>query len=179
MKAKKIVRVELKNPALRRIRKNFRDIIKLAVKQEVSRLYTISEEYRKRSQEFTDPIEKERLERKDNKFMERVINLKRLLTKSIIQCGMSGGCSSYIEATDHGFYPERAPTNLDMVWMPSYSTWFCTKCYEILVVGDKILREERHPDYMRLLRDSGQLWGYMRYRPLMNFFSKSLIFHRR
>lgn len=157
MKAKKIVRIELKNPALRAIRKNFRDVTELAVKRESSRLYTISEEYRKRSRESANPVEKERLERKDDKFMEKVIRLKRLLTKSIIQCGMGGGCSSYSEATKHGRYPKNMPTNLDMAWMPSHNAWFCIKCCEILIEGDKMLRKEKHPDYMRQLRNLGLL----------------------
>ncbi|GAH68196.1 unnamed protein product, partial [marine sediment metagenome] len=113
--------------------------------------------YRKRSQESTDPAEKERLKQKDNKFMERVINLKRLLTKSIIQCGLGGGCASYIEATDHGLHPENSPTNLDMAWFPFHGAWFCTKCCENLIEGDKILRKEKHPDYMRLLEERGFL----------------------
>ena len=106
MRAKKIVKIELKNPLLRRIRKNFRDIIKLTVKQESSRLYAISREYRKRSQESTDPIEKEKLEREDDKFMERGRRLRGLLSDSIIQCGLGAGCSSLSEAIKHGFDPK-------------------------------------------------------------------------
>ena len=74
MKAEKIVRIELKNPALRRMRKNFRDIIELAVKQESSRLYAISREYRKRSQKATSPAEKERLEQKGRGLGMKVMN---------------------------------------------------------------------------------------------------------
>lgn len=157
MKAKKIVKVELKNPALRRIRKNFRDAIKFAVKQESSRLHAISWEYWKRSREATDPVKKEGLERKEAYFDRKGAELDNLLTKSIIKCGMSGGCSSYIEATNYGLFPKKTPTNLNMAWMPSHSAWFCTKCCEILIKGDKILKEERHPDHMRWLKDSGQL----------------------
>ena len=102
-------------------------------------------------------FEKERLDQKDDKFMERVMKLKRQLTKSIIQCGLGGGCASYIEATDHGLHPENSPTNLDMAWVPFHGAWFCTKCCENLIKGDKILRNEKHPDYMRHLRESGFL----------------------
>lgn len=153
MKAKRIVRIELNNPVLRRIRKSFRDVIKLAVKQESSRLYATSREYRKRSQVSTDPAEKERLERKDDKFMEKGRRLRGLLSKSIIQCKSGAGCSSLSEAIKHGFDPKDRPTNLDMVWMPFLRAWYCTKCSEELIEGDKILREERHPDYMRQLED--------------------------
>ena len=157
MKAKKIVRVELENPALRRIRKGFRDIIELTVKQEISRLYAISRVYRKRSQESTDPVERERLERKDDKFMKVGSRLRHSLSESIIQCGSRGGCSSYIEATNHGLHPENSPTNLDMAWIPFLEAWFCTKCCKNLIEGDKLLRKEEHPDYMHQLREGGFL----------------------
>lgn len=42
MKSKKIRIIQLKDPQLRRIRKNLRDIIKLAVKDEVRRLDEIA-----------------------------------------------------------------------------------------------------------------------------------------
>ena len=157
MNAKKIVRVELKNPALRRIRENFRDIIELAVKQESNRLHAESRVYRERSRGSTNPIEKERLEQKENKFRNRSNELDSSLSKSIIQCRLRGGCASYIEATDHGLHPENNPANLDMAWMPSHNAWFCTKCCENLIEGDKILRKERHPDYMRQLEEGGFL----------------------
>ena len=157
MKSKKIVRVELKSPALRRIRKNFRDIIELVVKHESSKLFAISKEYRERSSETTDPVEKERLGRRKEHFRRKSDELYCLLTDSIIQCGLGGGCLSYIEATDHGFYPRKAPANLNMVWMPSYNAWFCNKCCEIIIEGDKMFRKERHPDHMRLLKEHGLL----------------------
>lgn len=91
MKAKKIVRIELRNPALRRIRKNFRDIIKLAVKQESSRLHTISREYRKRSREVAGPVEKERLEQKEGYLGRERDKLNSSLSKSIIECKLGEG----------------------------------------------------------------------------------------
>jgi len=157
MKAKKIVKVELKNSALRRIRKNFRDVIKLAVKQESSRLYAISREFRKKCRDSTDSREKERLEQKERKFMKQGGKLRGLLSKSVIQCGLGGGCSSLSEAIKHGFDPKDRPTDLDMVWMPYFKAWYCVPCSESLIAGAKILREERHPDYMRHLRERGLL----------------------
>jgi len=157
MKAKKIVRVELKNPAIRRIRKNFRDVIELAVKQESDRLFVRSREYRKKSRKTTDSAEKGRLERKEDYFRRKSDRLDSLLSKSIIQCGLGGGCFSLSEATKHGRYPKNIPTNLDMAWMPSSGEWFCIKCCEILIEGYKLLRKERHPDHMSQLRDLGLL----------------------
>ena len=157
MKAKKIVRVELKTPALQRMRKNFRDVIKFAVKRESSRLHAISREYRKRSREVADPVEKEKLEQKEGYLDRKSAKLNSLLSKSIIQCGLGGGCSSLSRAIKHGFDPKDRPTNLDMAWIPFLGAWFCTKCCENLIEGDKILRNEEHPDYMRQLRESGFL----------------------
>ena len=94
MKAEKIVEVELKSPVLRRIRKNFRDIIKLAVEQESSRLYAKSGEYRKRSQDSSNPAQKERLEQKKKDFRSKSNELDHLLSKSIIQCDLGAACSS-------------------------------------------------------------------------------------
>jgi len=38
-----------------------------------------------------------------------------------------------------------------------HGAWFCTKCCKNLIEGDRILREEKHPDYMRFLREGGFL----------------------
>ena len=155
MKAKRIVKVELKSPVLQRIRKNFRDVIKLAVKQELSRLYAVSDEYRKKCQESTDFSEKERLDQKEREFMKKGSELRRLLSKSIIQCNLGAACSSLEEAVKHGFDPLDRPTDLEMVWCPYFKAWYCLPCTENLIAGGKILREERHPDHMRHLRERG------------------------
>ena len=74
-----------------------------------------------------------------------------------IQCDLGAACSSLEEAVKHGFDPLNRPTDLDMVWMPYFKSWFCVPCSENLIAGGKILREERHPDYMRHLRERGLL----------------------
>ena len=155
MKAKKIVKVELKRPALRRVRKNFRDVIKFAVEQESSRLYAKSGEYRKRSQDSSNPAEKKRLEQKKKDFRSKSNELDRLLSDSIIQCGLGAACSSLSAAIKNGFDPLDRPTDLDMAWCPYFKAWFCVPCTENLIGGAKILREERHPDHMRHLRERG------------------------
>lgn len=155
MKAKKIVKVELKSLALRRVRKNLRDVIKVAVEQESSLLYAKSGEYRKRSQDSSNPAEKERLEQKKRDFRSKSNELDRLLSKSIIQCDLGAACSSLIEAKKHGFDPLDRPTDLDMAWCPYFKAWYCLPCTENLIAGEKILREERHPDHMRHLRARG------------------------
>jgi len=153
MKAKKIIRVGLRNPALRRIRKSFRDIISLAVKQKSSRLHAISLEYWKISRGIKDPTKKESLEQKEIELMKESNKLDSSLSKSIIQCAMNGRCSSLSGEIKLGLEPKDKSSNLDMVWIPFLGAWFCTKCCESLVEGDKILRKEKHPDYVRQLQE--------------------------
>jgi len=155
MKAEKIVKVELKSPVLRRVRKNFRDVIKFAVKQELGRLYAISDEYRQNCRDSTNSAEKERLDQGERKFMKLGSNLRHMLSKSIIQCDLGAGCSSLEKAVKHGFDPLDRPTDLDMAWCPYFKAWYCVPCTENLIGGAKILREERHPDHMRHLRERG------------------------
>lgn len=125
MKTEKIRRIELKDPILRKIRKNLRDIIKLSVNTEINKLQdeeiklvkkavlTIEEEERKRELSF-----------KHNQ-------LRHMLFNSIIQCSSGAACDSHQEAKKQGFNPKDRRTDLDMVWIPEYQKWFCTKCYEL------------------------------------------------
>ena len=89
--------------------------------------------------------------------MEEGDKISKLLSKSIVICGLGAACSSLEEAKKHGFDPLDRPTDLDMVWMPYFKSWFCVPCSENLIAGGKILREERHPDHMRHLRERGLL----------------------
>ena len=147
MKSKKIVKIELRNPSLRCIRNNFRDIIKLAVEQESRRLFTKAKEYRKRSRESINPVEKERLEQERGYFGRESDKLDSSLSKSIIQCELGAGCRSLSEAIKCGFDPKDRPTNLDMVWLPFFKAWYCVKDSNVLIENNKILRREGHPDY--------------------------------
>lgn len=131
MKSKKSLTVELKDPQLRRIRNNLRDIIKLAVKEELSRLDGKEHRYFQHYLESSDPVAKEEWERKYHKFRRREERLRKMLSRSILKC-------------DFGAHPD---TDLDMVWMPSFGAWYCTKCAEILSHADEVLGD--HPDYLR------------------------------
>ena len=95
------------------------------------------------------------LEQKKKDFRSKSNELDRLLSKSIIQCDLGAGCSSLDEAIKHGFDPKDRPTDLDMAWCPYFKAWYCLPCTESLIAGSKILREERHPDHMRHLRERG------------------------
>ncbi len=154
MKTKKIIEVRLKNLVLRRIRANFRVVIRLTVEQEVNRLYDMARKYQRMCRDTVNPDEIGRLKREARKFMKLGGRLKNLLSKSIIHCTSSGGCISYLRAKELGL---DTPANLDMVWIPSFNGWFCTRCGKHLISEDKLLRRERHPDYMRQLKHLGLL----------------------
>jgi len=124
MKSEKIRRIELKDPALRRIRKNLRDIIKLATKDRIKEL--MDEERKLSEKEVISTEEKE----KEIELARESDHLLQLLYNSIIQCSTGAACDSHQEAKRQGFNPRDRRTDLDMVWVPEYQKWFCTKCYE-------------------------------------------------
>ena len=142
MKSKKIRIVKLKDPKLRRIRKNLRDIIQLAVKDEFRKLNKIARSYlgggpmtEEEHKEFT-------------KFSRKSEKLIFMLSDSIIQCSSGAQCDSLEEAVKHGFNPRDRPTDLDMVWIPYYQKWFCLKCYESTFYEStyKDISEDPHAD---------------------------------
>ena len=124
MKSEKTVRIELRNPVLRRIQKNMRDIIRLATKNEIKRLQDEEVELIKRP--HLTPEEEKReyeLSFKSNK-------LRDSLSDSIIQCSMGAACDSHQKGKKEGFNPRDRRTDLDMVWVPEDRKWYCTECYE-------------------------------------------------
>ncbi len=124
MKSEKTVRIELKNPTLRKIRKNLRDVVKLAVKDEIRKL--MDERFKLHDKKVLTPDEELRmteLSRKSNKLMY-------LLAASIIQCSMGAACDSLDEAIENGFDPQDRRTDLDMVWIPEDRKWHCTGCFD-------------------------------------------------
>jgi len=124
MKTEKIRRIELKDPDLRRIRKNLRDIIKLAVTAKINKLQ--EEEIKLVKKTVLTLEEKER--KRELSFRHN--QLRHLLSNSIIQCSTGAACDSHQEGKKQGFNPRDRRTDLDMVWVPEYQKWFCTKCYE-------------------------------------------------
>ena len=124
MKSKKIRIVKLKDPKLRRIRKNLRDVIKLAVKDKFRKLHKLAEKYL-----VGRPMTPEE-DRMFTKLSRESEKLMFALSDSIIQCSSGASCNSLEEAIKHGFNPKHRPTDLDMVWIPYYQKWYCLKCYE-------------------------------------------------
>jgi hypothetical protein len=133
MNAKRIVKIELRDPQLRRVRKGLRDIIKLAVNQKLRELYSKQHEYFNKYLKSNDHVLKENLKWKWGNFRRQSERLDKLLSSSIIICGSGAGCASLDEAIQKGLDPQDRPTDLDMVWMPSHKKWYCTKCYEVLI----------------------------------------------
>lgn len=142
MKSKKVRIIKLKDPKLRRIRKNLRDIIKLAVKDEFRRQNKIARSYL-----GGGPMTEEE-DREFTKYSRESENLMFTLQKSIIQCSSGTQCDSLEEAVKHGFNPKDRPTDLDMVWIPYYKKWFCLKCYESTFYESiyKDISEDPHAD---------------------------------
>lgn len=125
MKSKKIRIIQLKDPQLRRVRKNLRDIIKLAVKDKIRRLDEIAMNILRKGRPMTPEEHKE-----FSKFSRKSDKLLNALSNSIIQCSSGAECDSFREAKEQGFNPKDRLTDLDMVWIPYYQKWFCLKCYE-------------------------------------------------
>jgi len=125
MKTEKIRRIELKDPILRKIRKNLRDIIKLATKDRIKIL--IDEEHKLVEKNVISPEEKKR----EIELTRESDHLLELLHNSIIQCSSGAACDSHQEAKKQGFNPKDRRTDLDMVWIPEYQKWFCTRCYDL------------------------------------------------
>ena len=126
MKSEKIVKVIIKDEQLRKIRKNLRDLLKCAVEERLRQLL-------KEIRELRDKGEG----RKENlKIMEHS-NLITALDDSTIMCGYEDiggpnrgyyGCISLQKADDQGEDVEKIKTDLDLVWIPIYKSWFCTEC---------------------------------------------------
>lgn len=126
MKSEKIIRIEIKDPTLRQIRKNLRDIVRLAVKDKIKKLQDEGVELRRRG-DLTSEEQKRRLElsRKSNQ-------LRNSLSASIIQCSMGAACDAHEKAKKEikGFDPRDRRTDLDMVWVPEDRKWYCTGCFD-------------------------------------------------
>ena len=126
MKSEKIIRIELRNPTLRQIRKNLRDIVKLAVKDKIRKL--MDEEHKLREKDILTPGEELRI----TELSRKSDRLYHLLSASIIQCSMGAACDLHQKAKKEieGFDPRDRRTDLDMVWVPEDRKWYCTGCFD-------------------------------------------------
>ena len=130
MKARKIKKVSFTSPKLRLIRKNFRQIFKLAYFDELERLMKMQRLYRKkyiRQDSHLVPSQYSRW----MSLSKRHDKLYHDYHDSILVCSSGATCTSYREMKEKGMIkPSERPIDLDMVWVPHKKAWFCTKCYE-------------------------------------------------
>ena len=124
MKSKKIRKVTLKSPELRRIRDNLRIILKLVIKDKLSRLSRLETLYfSKKNLTPSQQKRKSQLSKEWNKLYHR-------FNKSTLQCSNGAGCISLDKAIEEGLDPKDRPTDLDLVWVPWLERWVCTNCFE-------------------------------------------------
>lgn len=106
MRSSKAVRIELRHPQLKALRKNLRIVLKLSILDASDKL--LKEEKRYEASETFN-----------------------LLSGSLLQCGAGAVCRSYEQRVkEEGFDPQDRPIDLDMVWAPYFRSWFCVKCYD-------------------------------------------------
>lgn len=130
MKSKKIRKIILRTPSLKRVRNNLRIILKLAVEEELSRLSRLKTLYFKKDR--LTPSQR----RRRGQLSRRWNNLYHCFIKSTLQCNCGAACISFQEAKRHGFNPQDRPTNLDLVWVPWLEKWSCVECFEIYRQGE-------------------------------------------
>lgn len=124
MKSKRIRKVILKTPELRRTRNNLRVILKLAVKDRLSRLSSLETLYfDKKNLNPSQQKRRSQLRKEWSKLYHR-------FNKSTLECSNGAGCVSLDKAIEEGLNPKDRPTDLDLVWVPWFEKWVCTTCFE-------------------------------------------------
>lgn len=129
MKSKKIHKIVLKNQKLKHVRNNLRIILKLTVKEELSRLSKLKELYFKKDK--LSPSQR----RRRGQLSRQYNNLYHCFIKSTLQCNSGAACISFQKAKKKGFNPKDRPTDLDLVWVPWLEKWFCVECFETFGQG--------------------------------------------
>ena len=115
MKSKKVRRVILRTPKVKRVRNNLRVLLKLAIKDELSRLGKVKRLYLNKS--FKNDLTPSQ-QRRYNRVSRKYKNLYFSFIESTLRCGCGAGCRSYQDAKKSGFNPQDRPTGLDLVWVP-------------------------------------------------------------
>lgn len=121
-------KIVINDPHLRKVRKNLRDIIKLAYLADFDNWLKLDELYReKHLRGNITPSQKKRwffLSQQHNKLIS-------IYDKSILECNSGAACLSHRELVKRGeINSSDRSTDLDMVWVPHFKAWFCIKCYE-------------------------------------------------
>ena len=103
----------IKDPRLRKIRDNFRDLIISACSAEKSKIHDEKERLMKNK----DFFENEKYRKLSKELNDQYWAVERPLRASILYCHVCG------------------KTNKGMTYNPVRKTWYCTECYEVLKKG--------------------------------------------
>jgi len=126
MKSLKIKKVILKNPHLRRLRKNLRIVLRLAIQDKIRRLGKLEDLYLEKSKlRKLTPSQKKR----QSQIIQLGDRLMRLERKSCITCN-ENFCVFHKDRPGKSTWFEHRSTDLDLVWIPWREKWVCLDCYE-------------------------------------------------
>lgn len=128
MKSDILRKIIVRDPRLLKVRKNLRDILKLFYLAEFRSWSKLDNLYREKylRGKITSSQKKRWffLSHRHNELMNTY-------DKSILECNSGAACLSHLELVKKGrIDPSKRSTNLDMVWVPHFKSWFCIKCYE-------------------------------------------------
>jgi len=130
MHSSQIKQIILKSKKSREIRKGLREILNLAYNDEINRLHSLLKLYQNKRIHFMGnltPSQKKR-ESKLHKIYE---DLYHIYHKSILRCSSGAFCVSYREIKEKvSINSPKRQIDLDMVWVPHYQAWYCTKCFD-------------------------------------------------
>ncbi len=128
MKCKEPRSIVIKNLQLKRVRKNLRDVIKFAVLDKFRQHFKIDDIYREKHLRGNITSS----QRKRWFFLSRQhSNLRGAYDRSILKCSTGAPCLSHRGLVEKGkIKPSDKSTNLNLVWVPHYKAWFCTKCFD-------------------------------------------------
>ncbi|UCC18568.1 MAG: hypothetical protein JSV62_10705 [Promethearchaeota archaeon] len=121
-------KIVIKDSKLRKVRKNLREILKLAYFTEFEKWSNLDDIYREKHLNGKITLSQEKrwffLSQQHDK-------LRAIYDKSILECNLGAACLSHRELMQKGeIDPSDRSTDLDMVWVPYFKAWFCLRCYE-------------------------------------------------
>lgn len=127
----------LKNPRLRKIRKNLRDVIISAVNIEIDRLSALEKLYTEKRWKSGLMIPSRW--KRECSLYNKSSELRRALKKSICLCDNSAGCVSGGQQVG----TEKHNTQVDMIWDPCGEGWICDWCFYLLYPSSPISKKNK------------------------------------
>ena len=117
MKSDKWKAIVIKDARLRKVRKNLRELLKLAIKSDIDRLNKLRHLYMDK-----DRLTPSQWKRKVS-FSRAVNDLLHLESRSMLKCSEGSWCMSRERN------PNISDLDKDMVWNPLLKEWICIDCY--------------------------------------------------